>query len=181
VPVSSSVARRYARALLMIAQSQNQAQTLKEQLNQLGEFFGKEPELLVQILSPALSNSEREKILKQLAQGLGLNEILVNFLYLLNQKRRLDHLSKIQEAYLKLMDEEAGIARARVMSAWPLSSQLQEQLVKSLEKKIGKKVIAEFELDRELIGGLKVQVGSLLLDGSVLAQLKSLEGKLKST
>lgn len=179
MPVSSAVATRYARALLVIAQSQNQAKQLKEQLSQVAEFFEKEPELLAQILSPALSASEREKILKALAQGLGLDEVLANFLYLLNQKRRLDHLAKIQQAYLKLMDDASGIARAKVMSAWPLSSELQEKLVKSLEKKIKKKVVAEFELDRELIGGLRVQVGSLLLDGSVLAQLKGLEEKLK--
>ena len=117
--------------------------------------------------------------MEQLIPALGLSAVSGNFLLLLNQKARLDYLKKIYESYLLLSDQASGISRANVFSARPLSDQFKERLIKSLQKRTGKTIIAEFRLDRELIGGVKVQIGSLLLDGSVKAQLKLMEDKLK--
>ncbi len=177
--VKTSIARRYARALLMIAREQNRINETKQELVRVVGFFDQAPDLFVQLLSPALGKRERGKILEQLIPALGLSAVSGNFLLLLNQKARLDYLKKIYESYLLLSDQASGISRANVFSARPLSDQFKERLIKSLQKRTGKTIIAEFRLDRELIGGVKVQIGSLLLDGSVKAQLKLMEDKLK--
>jgi len=179
VAVKTSVARRYARALLMIAREQSRINETKQELIRVVGFFDRVPDLFAQLLSPALGKQERGKILRQLIPALGLSPDTGNFILLLNQKARLEYLKKIYEAYLLLSDEASGIKRAQVYSAHPLPEDSRRRLIRALEKRTGKTVVAEFRIDRELIGGVKVQIGSLLLDGSVRAQLKLMAEKLR--
>jgi len=174
-----SVARRYARALLMLAKEQNQVEELGAELKSLVGFFEQYPELFHQILSPQILPEERENIIKTLSSQLSLSELMTNFLLLLNQKRRFAIISRIARVYEQLSDELSGIARAEVYSAQEIDSSLKEKLINILEKKLNKKVVAKFFTDPELIGGVKVKVGSILMDGSIRAQLKMLEDQLK--
>jgi len=178
VAIKTSIARRYARALLLIAKQQNKIQEFKAELGRVAEFFERQPELFSQILSPGIGRNAREKILLQILPAFGLSQELSNFILILNQKSRLDHLLKIYESYVVLSDDALGIQRAKVYSAHPLQEDIREKLIKALEKRTGKTVKAEFQLDPSLIGGLKVQIGSLLLDGSIRAQLDLMKERL---
>ena len=177
--VKTSTARRYARALLLLAQERNRIQEVKRELERLARYLEGAPALFAQLLSPGLGKQAREKILRSLIAPFGLSPDTGNFLLLLNDKSRLDHLQKIYEAYLVLSDEASGISRARVSSARPLADDSRQRLVAALSKRTGKSILAEFAVDPGLLGGVKVQIGSLLLDGSVKARLRMMEEKLK--
>lgn len=175
----SAGARRYARALLLIAQEKNQISEFKQQLERVALFFEEHPDLFIQLLSPALSKRAREKILKQIIPAFALSPEMENFLLLLNLKARLELLPQIYSAYLALSDQALGIQRALVFSAKPLRDNEKQKLIETLKKRTGKTILAEFQVDPELIGGVKVQIGSQLWDGSVRAQLKLMEEKLR--
>jgi F-type H+-transporting ATPase subunit delta len=112
-------------------------------------------------------------------QSLALSEDMSNFMHLLNHKGRLEYIKKIQEQYRLLADQASGLVRAQVFSARPLAPDMQTRLILALEKRTLKKVEAEFAVSPELIGGLKVQIGGMLLDGSVAEQLRRMEESLK--
>lgn len=177
--LKGSVAKRYARAILLIARDKNLIAEIGQDLNKVASFFDGQKELFVQLLSPALNTSDRGKFLDQMISAMGLRPETANFFHLLNQKGRLEHLKGIQQFYQTLSDEASGLVRAQVFSAHDLPDEVKGRLVASLEKRTAKKVKAEFKIDSGLIGGIKVQIGGMLLDGSVAAQLKRMEESLK--
>jgi F-type H+-transporting ATPase subunit delta len=179
VALKGSVAKRYAKALLLIAQEKNLVREIGEDLKKVSVFFDGNQELFTQLLSPALNLSDREKFLDSMSAAMGLRPETANFFHLLNRKVRLEHLKRIQESYQTLSDQASGLVRAEVSSAHTLPEDLRRRLIGTLEKRTQKKVMAEFKIDSGLIGGIKVQIGSTLLDGSIAAQLKRMEEDLK--
>jgi len=179
VALKGSVAKRYAKALLLIAQEKNLVKETGQDLKDVSHFFNGHQELFVQLLSPALNLNDREKFLDSMVSAMGLGPETANFFHLLNRKGRLEHLDRIQEFYQTLSDQASGLVRAEVFSAHNLPEEFRTRLIGTLEKRTRKKVLAEFKIDSGLIGGIKVQIGSTLLDGSIAAQLRRMEEELK--
>jgi len=98
---------------------------------------------------------------------------------LLVEKRRMKHLPEIAEYYHKLIDDYSNIARAKVKAAVRLGGGEINEIAAALEKKIGKKIVVEFEQDPSLIGGVFAQIGDVVLDGSVKRQLLNFKESLK--
>jgi len=105
--------------------------------------------------------------------------MMKGFLTLLIQKKRIQYLPDIGEYYRKLIDEHSNIARARVMAAVELGQTELDEIAATLEKKVGKKIIVEFEQDPSLLGGVFAQIDDLVLDGSVRRQLLNFKESLK--
>lgn len=177
--LKGSVARRYARALLRLAVEQNQVPETGAELADIARFFEQNPELYLQLLSPALSAGDREKFLNRMVELMGLSQATANFILLLSRKGRLEHLPRIRDEFRTLSDQAAGMVRVKVSSARPFPEGLKARLLSALQKRTGKKVEAQFAVEPELLGGLKVQIGSLLLDGSISSQLKRLKEELE--
>jgi F-type H+-transporting ATPase subunit delta len=105
--------------------------------------------------------------------------VLKGFLTLLIDKKRIQHLPEICDYYRMLIDEHSNIARAKVKAAVELGQPELDEIAATLEKKVGKKIIVEFEQDPSLLGGVYAQIGDLVLDGSVRRQLLNFKESLK--
>ena len=105
--------------------------------------------------------------------------IVKNFLYLLLDKNRIGAVEAVLEYYGKLTDEASNIARAEIVTAKPLKAEALEKLEKTMEELISKKIQADVREDKDLIGGVVVKIGDLVLDGSVKAQLEGLKESFK--
>jgi F-type H+-transporting ATPase subunit delta len=103
-----------------------------------------------------------------------------NFVRVLAENGRLGLLPEIREQFDALRNQREGVIEAEVVSAFELSGPQLADLVQRLEKKTGKKVKAKVQLDKELIGGIKVVLGDKVIDGSARAQLGALETALKA-
>jgi len=103
-----------------------------------------------------------------------------NFIRVLAENGRLDLLPEIRTQFHALRNEREGVIEAEVFSAFELSGAQLADLVQRLEKKTGRKVKAKVQLDKELIGGIKVVLGDKVIDGSARAQLGALETALKA-
>ncbi len=86
-------------------------------------------------------------------------------------------IGKIVEYYSRLTDEMSNIARAEIVTARPLKEETLEKIERSLEDLISKEIRSEVRENQELIGGIVVKIGDLVLDGSVKAQLEGLKLK----
>jgi F-type H+-transporting ATPase subunit delta len=112
------------------------------------------------------------------ADRLGLSPLTRNFLALVAQRRRLDALGEILAAYRARVDEAAGRTRARVRSAAPLSDAERAGLRERLGRRLGKTVLLDTEVDPNLLGGFVAEVGSRVLDLSVVGQLSALRDRI---
>jgi len=121
---------------------------------------------------------DRRGIAVALAKKVGCGKLVQDFVGLVAERGRMDHLGEITEAYRALVDEELGQARARVRSAVPLTEEEKRQLGSRLEQALGKRILVEEHVDSTLLGGFVAQVGSLILDGSLDGQLARMRERL---
>ena len=106
---------------------------------------------------------------------------MVNFLNLLVQKKRAGVLPDIAEVFRMMVDVEMNVCQGSVVTATELSGDLQEKLQATLEKITGKKVVLSTQVDPAIIGGMVAKVGDLVLDGSLITQLKGLKESIKGS
>jgi len=174
-----SVARRYARALLILGKEEDQADLYGEELNRFAQLIASESEFRQVISNPLYGAEKRKMILTQVLEKMDLSRVINSFLLLLFDKRRLGFVDSINEFYQRLADELKGIARAGLISATDLSSDSIEQIRTALSQLTGKEIIIEFEQDPGLIGGVVARIGDLVLDGSIKTQLLSMKESIK--
>lgn len=174
-----TIARRYAKALLIIGKEDGQAEAYGKELDGFAKLMAKEKELEQAICNPLYGASGRKNVLEAVIGKVGISKIVGSFLLLLFDKGRFDVLSDINEFYQKLADELKGVLRASLVSASKLSSETVEKIRTTLSKRTGKDIILQVEQDPSLIGGIVSRIGDLVLDGSIKSQLLNMRESLK--
>ncbi len=174
-----AVARRYAKALMLIGKEDGQAEQYREELSAFAGLLEKEDMLEQAICNPLYDAQARRTILQTIIEKLSLSKVMSSFLLLLFDKGRIGFLVSINEFYEKLADELKGIARASLVSATALSSEAVDKIQDSLSKMTGKEIILDIKQDSSLIGGVVTKIGDLVLDGSIKTQLLSMSESLK--
>ena len=174
-----AIARRYAKALLLIAREDGKAETYREELSGLAALLGTESGLAEAIANPVYAIAGRRDLLSVVVEKFSLSPVISSFVLLLFDKGRFVYLFSIDETYQKLVDELNGIAHAHVASAVSLSPEAVEKIKAALSELTGKEVILNLEKDPGLIGGIVTKIGDLVLDGSVRTQLQTMKESFK--
>lgn len=176
---SLAIARRYARALLLIGKEDDKVETYGEELDRLAGLIAREKELKQVINNPVYDPAERRKVLQAVIKELNLSSTTSSFLLLLFDKGRIRFLNDINDFYQKLVDELKGIIRASLVSATELSPETVERIRTALSETTGKDIILEVDQNPGLIGGVVSKIGDLVLDGSIRTQLFNMRESLK--
>ena len=174
-----AIARRYAKALLLIGKEDGKTETYRKELSDFSELIEREKSLGEAINNPLYNADERKKVLATILEKLSLSGIMKSFLTLLFDKGRFIYLSDINDFFQRLADELKGITRASLVSATELSSETVERIRSTLAERTGKDIILEIEQDPGLIGGIVTRLGDLVLDGSIKTQLLNMRESLK--
>ena len=173
------VARRYAKALLIIGKEDGESETYKEELNGFVRLLEKEKELGQVITNPLYDLEGRKKVLQTVIEKISVSKVMSYFLQLLFDKGRFGFLTQINDFYQKFADELKGVARASLVSATELPSETIEKIRLTLSKMTGKDISLEVGYDPGLIGGIVSRIGDLVLDGSIKTQLLNMKESLK--
>ena len=110
--------------------------------------------------------------------GSRIEPLLLDFFYLLLDRNRLDSTRDIGEVFAELVEADAGIVRAGVVTAIELPADLEARLRVKLESVTGKSVLLEKKVDPAVIGGVCVTLGDRILDGTVRTNLDLLRKTL---
>jgi F-type H+-transporting ATPase subunit delta len=103
------------------------------------------------------------------------NEYIKNFILVLNHYGRLSLLPEIAELFEETKSEYEKMSHVFVTSAFPMENSMQEKLKKSLEIRLQREVVMNFELDKNLLGGAIIRAGDWVVDGSVRSKLEKLK------
>ena len=174
-----AVARRYAKALLLISKEDGQTDAYRKELSGFAGLMEQEEALNQAITNPLYEASGRRNVLQAVIDNLDISKTMKSFLLLLFDKGRIGFVDSINEFYQKLADELNGIARASLISASDLSDDTVEKIRAALSKKTNKEIILEVEQDPALIGGIVTKIGDLVWDGSIKTQLSNMRETLK--
>ena len=176
-----AIANRYASALAEVVTQPGSPISAEDTLGQLGDFrnlLTTSEELRNILNSPSITPADKRGLTAKLAARLDHSVTVRNFLYVVIDHRRMPFLGEMIEAFREWIDERAGVARIKVTSAKPMGDEQRTALVSKFSRVTGKTVSAEFAVASELLGGATVRFGSTVFDGSLRAQLNSLDRAL---
>ena len=179
---SSAVVTRYANALADVVMGGTgvgiEAGDAAAQLQAFAQLVQDSPDLRNALTSPSVSLARKRAVLSRLAEAQGMARVIRNFLLVLCDHRRLDAVADVASVFAIVIDERLGFARADIQSAQPLRPQQQNDLVLKISQLTGKNVRPNWQVNPELLGGVVVNVGSKVYDGSVRGQLAAIGRKL---
>jgi F-type H+-transporting ATPase subunit delta len=167
----------YARSLLELANAQNQAKEIGQELKQIAGIAESYPMFASFLGNRAISEAHRAGLLEKVFRG-RVSELLMNFLLVANRKGRLSSLPLIAATYDELLDQQLGIVEVDVVVAYKLGPEELEAVGRKIGQTLKREVVVHQYIDESIIGGLVLRMEDRLLDASVRAQLNAIRRKL---
>jgi F-type H+-transporting ATPase subunit delta len=174
-----SLARRYSRALVELGSEDSDVDRFASDLREMSQvLLARDGELMGVLMNPGITNSERKAVLSKVLARSDFHVHVKSFLSLLVDKNRFALFPDILREYEALADDLGHRVRAIVTTSAPLDPPLQQRVEKALADAMKKTVLVEFQVDKDLIGGLVAQVGGKVFDASVRSRLQDLQNSL---
>lgn len=170
--VMEEIARVYAEALFDVARDKGKLAEIHEQLGQVAEAIAANRDLQVFLFSPYFSSSEKREGISRVVSG--ADPELVNFLELLAEKHRMPAIFRIRRRFDEMWAKEERRLEVKLTSAVDLPPDLVEEVGKQIEKQTGQTIELETDVDENVLGGIVLQVGNMVLDASVRNKLERL-------
>ena len=177
--IVSGLSGRYALAIFDLANENNALQAVESDFSSLRTMLAESEELGALVSSPVISSEDQGKGVAAIASSAGFNPLTTKFLGVLAANRRLTALKSIMDAFDRLAADQRGEMSASVTSAKKLTATQLKSLQKNLKSALGQDVAIESIVDESLLGGLKVKVGSRMIDSSLKTKLDNLAIAMK--
>lgn len=179
--MTGALATHYARALaeaVFAPESGLSPQDAVDQMRSIDSLISGSAELKRALLSPAVNKRQKSAVVSKLADELGLNRLVKNFLLVIVSHRRVHEFSGIRQEFEVVVDERLGWLPADITSAQELSPGQKEEIERALGSKLGKFIRANYRVDPGLLAGLRARVASKEYDVSLRGQLESMRQRL---
>jgi len=178
-PSVSGVSGRYATALFELARDERSIDAVKADLDQFEAMLADSADLKRLVRSPVKFADTQLKALAAVLEQAGITGISANFLKVVTANRRLFAVTGVIRAFRALVAKFKGEATADVTVAETLSDKNLDVLKAALKSVTGKDVALNVKVDRSIIGGLVVKLGSRMVDSSLRTKLNSIKHAMK--
>jgi F-type H+-transporting ATPase subunit delta len=166
------VARVYAQALFDVAKEKDKLDAIRDELAQFPGALESNRELRAFFFSPYFSSAEKVDGLKRAIEG--ADPEFVNFLELLIEKHRMPEIFRIRRQFDEMWKRENRRIDVTVTSAVELDPEVIEKIGREIERQTGRRVELSSRVDGEILGGIVLQVGNMVLDASIRSRLEKL-------
>ena len=172
---STETSERYSRALFEVASESNELDKIEKDIKNFQTIFNSTSEVKNFLQNPTQNIQNQIDAINLLAEKLTFSKNLKNFFLLLIEKRRIFFVKKITESFLKLCSKKRGEVKASLISSKELSPKEINEIRVDLSKSMVSNLIFDYKVDEKLIGGLKLQLGSFMIDTSIKNKLNKYE------
>jgi F-type H+-transporting ATPase subunit delta len=166
------IAEVYARALFEAAKEDGALDRVHDELGQFAEALDTDRDLQLFLFSPYFSSEEKKNGVRRVVTD--ADEHLLNFLELLAERHRMPVLFRIRRVFDELWADENKLLPVTVTSATELDPGLVDDIGKRIEEQTGRRVELSSNVDPDVLGGLRVRVGNMVLDATVRNRLEQL-------
>jgi F-type H+-transporting ATPase subunit delta len=166
------IAEVYARALFEVAKEHDVLDRVHDELGQFADVLAENHDLQVFLFSPYFTSEEKKEGVARIVTD--ADERLVNFLQLLAERHRMPVLPRIRRDLDARWAEENKLLPVTVTSAVELDEELVREIGARIEDQTGRRVELSANVDPDVLGGLIVRVGNMVLDASIRNRLESL-------
>ncbi|MBY4637749.1 F0F1 ATP synthase subunit delta [Sphingopyxis sp. XHP0097] len=177
--ITAGLAGRYASALFDLARESNAIDSVQQSLAALRSGLTESDDLKALVESPVVSRTDAAKAVAAVAEAMKLDSLTGKFLGVLAENRRLADLGGMIDAFDAIVAAHRGEVTAKVTSAHPLTAEQLDALAANLKTRVGRDVQVATTVDPAILGGLVVQLGSQLIDGSIRTRLNSFAQAMK--
>jgi F-type H+-transporting ATPase subunit delta len=177
--IVSGMAGRYASALFDLALESNAVADVQRDLGALDALIAGSPDLTRLVRSPVFSADEQGRALSAVLDKVGITGIAANFLKVVAANRRLFALREMIRGFNAMVARHKGEVTAQVTVAEPLNDARLAEIRDALKAVTAKDVRVDVTVDPSIIGGLKVKVGSRMVDASLRTKLNSIKFAMK--
>ena len=166
------IAEVYSRALFEVAKEHDVLDRVHDELGEFAEALSSDRNLQVFLFSPYFSSGEKKKGVSRIVSD--ADERLTNFLELLAERHRMPALFRIRKSFDAMWAEENKLLPVSVTSAVELDAGIVEEIGNEIEQQTGRRVELSSSVDPDVLGGLRLQVGNMVLDATVRNRLEQL-------
>ena len=170
--------RMYARSLFQAAQGRGKLEVVHQELGDFAAAIGNVPELRNVLENPELDPQAKTSVLEAILGD--ADELVQNFVLLVAEKGRANEIEEIYRELDVLVAAEQGRLNVELTTAYELSDEEADSILKKIEAASGRTVEATRRVDPALIGGIVLQAGSLRVDASVRGRLNRLRSALST-
>ncbi len=171
--------QRYANALFQLSKEAKVVDSVSKDLQNLKDIINNNEKFLSLVKNPSVSKSEKNNVFTAIAKKIELSKLTSNFIGVIIRKNRVNYLLDIINSFENLIASLRGEKLAIITSATELSEAEVKDIKIKLKEKFDSDFIINVKVDPNLIGGLKIQVGSQMIDSSIKNQLQLLKEKMK--
>ena len=175
---STETSERYSRALFEVVKESDELDKIEEDIKIFQSLLKNNKDLKNFIHNPTQSIENQNKVINLLSEKLSFTKNLKNFFFLFIEKRRIFFIKKIIDSFLKLCMGKRGELKASLISSKELSASELESISKDISLAVGSTIKFDYKIDKDLIGGLKLQLGSFMIDTSIKNKLKKIEQRM---
>jgi len=168
----ADAARVYAEALFEVGRDKGKLDSLQQQLGEFADAVERNRDLQVFFFSPYLSSVEKQEGIERAITG--ADPELINFLELLVDKHRMTEIFRIRREFEELWKRENRRIDVTVTSAVELDPAVVEKIGQEVERQTGEEVDLSSRVDSDILGGIVLQVGNMVLDASIRSRLEKL-------
>ena len=168
----SRAAVRYARAVMSMARDRNLVQEVNSDMGLISKTLDENEDLRIFLKSPVIRNDMKRNVLQEIFGS--VNELTKNLFDVLLENNRVDILAQVAAKYRSLYNELHKVQIATVITAIPLTPELEQKMLEKVKELTGKEAELRNVVNEEIIGGFILRVGDLEYNASVKAQLTSL-------
>ena len=172
---SNSTSKSYAIALYELSKENSELDKVEDEMKKLNKLLNSSADFKEMILSPTVAKDDKKNVMFKIADQNNFSETFKKFLGFIAIKNRLFFLGKIIESFLNLVSNNKGELKAKLVSSKKLSMEEQKKIQSELSKDFKSPLNIDYEYDPDLIAGLIIQVGSVMVDTSIKTKLKKLE------
>ena len=168
------IARRYAKALVNLAEKGNDLDNAGKNLTAITEVYKDNSELRQVLSDTKVSSRVKLEILKDVLNEVKVSKLVDTFSRYLLAKRRIDFLPDIERAFNLLLQEKLGRIEAEVTAASELPEETVKKLINAISGYSGKEVEVNVTINPSIIGGIVTRIGSTVIDGSIQTHLNQI-------
>ncbi len=175
---SVTTAGRYSLALYELAKENNSVDEVEEQSISLLKLIDESKDFSSLIKDPTNSVNELKDVINKIVDNYKLNSLLSKFLGFLISKRRFFYVKTILHDFVDTCSKKRGEVKAELISSKELSGEQVSKIKDELSQNFNAKIKLEYKYDKSLIGGLIIQVGSIMVDTSIKNKLQQIENTM---
>ena len=170
-------AQVYARALFEVASERTVLERVRDELAQFADALAADRQMEVFFFSPHFSTAEKKDGLARLIED--ADQTFMNFLETLVERHRMPEVFRIRERYNALYDAEMKLLPVEVTSAVELDEETVRAIGESIGRGTGNKVQVTSVVDPDILGGISLRVGNVILDASIRNKLNLLRKQVR--